>query len=521
MEKFNQILLDVWQAACRNIELTESLPIIARMLIQHMPLAQILIRRVDTAHVYLDTVATGLGEEVAKYFTSQECSMSQIKKVKSWYEKNLIADRDQCTKDNMLFLLPYDEGDNFLIGPLGKEDNFIPFLLVIAQQHKNFEPRHLEMMKILLEPFTIAFENDSQLKEIMKLREAAEADKKTLLTKLSRKKIGDTIIGNQRGLKTVMERVALVAKSDVPVLIFGETGTGKELISRSIHHKSDRSDGPFIRVNCGAIPSELIDSHLFGHERGAFTGAIETRKGWFERANGGTLFLDEVGELPLEAQVRFLRILQDGRLERVGGKHPLKIDVRIVLATNSDLVNLVSQGKFREDLWYRISTFPIFLPPLRERLEDLKDLAEHFARRSAIRFGLPVVIPTENDINILASYSWPGNIRELGAVIDRAALLGNGLHFELAKALGWQNSFDKQKGQSYIQDNYTIGDPSKIDTLDEAIKNHIKKALLQTQGKIEGKNGAAQLLKINPHTLRARMRKLGINWSEYRSKDEE
>jgi hydrogenase-4 transcriptional activator len=368
---------------------------------------------------------------------------------------------------------------------------------------------------VLLEPFTIALENDTRLKEMVKLREAAEADKKSLLVKLSRKEIGDTIIGANDGLKTVLERVELIARSDVPVLIFGETGTGKELISRAIHNKSDRSQGPFIRVNCGAIPSELIDSQLFGHERGAFTGAIETRRGWFEQADGGTLFLDEVGEMDLEAQVRLLRILQDGWMERVGGKHSIKVNVRIVLATNRDLASMVAQGKFREDLWYRIATFPIFLPPLRDRLQDLKPLAKHFAQRSAIRFGLPLLIPDEDDLKLLASYSWPGNIRELGTVIDRAALLGNGKSLEIAKALGWSDSYIKPSGFT-DKNAYKDMENQKIDSLDQVLKRHIEAALTYTRGQIEGKYGAAELLKINPHTLRARMRKLGIDWANYR-----
>jgi transcriptional regulator with GAF, ATPase, and Fis domain len=332
---------------------------------------------------------------------------------------------------------------------------------------------------------------------------------------LSRKEIGDVIVGAEGGLKKVMERVMLVAKSDVPVLIFGETGAGKEVIARAIHNNSSRKEGPFIRVNCGAIPSELIDSQLFGHERGAFTGAVESRKGWFERADGGTLFLDEVAELPLPAQVRFLRVLQDGWLERVGGKHPLKVNVRIVLATHRDLASMVAHGQFRDDLWYRIATFPIFLPPLRERLEDLKELAEHFARRSAIRFGLPVLLPSEEDIGTLAAYPWPGNIRELGAVIDRAALLGDGNQLEVSKALGWSEKIEPNHNQVKAEANY-FQIPQEICSLDEAMKKHIIRALAKTRGKIEGASGAATLLKINPHTLRARMRKLGIRWAEYR-----
>jgi transcriptional regulator with GAF, ATPase, and Fis domain len=310
--------------------------------------------------------------------------------------------------------------------------------------------------------------------------------------------------------------VELVAPSDVPVLIFGETGAGKELLARAIHGRSPRSAGPIHRVNCGAIPPELIDSELFGHERGAFTGAIETRKGWFERADGGSLLLDEIGELPPAAQVRLLGILQDGWLERVGGQQPIHVDVRIIAATHRDLAAMVAEGKFREDLWYRIAVFPVFLPPLRERREDIPSLAAHFARRAAIRFGLPSPLPSPDDIELLLSYPWPGNVRELAAVIDRAAILGNGERLEIARALGVPaNPFAPPPDG---QRSAFVPPPSPADLapLDTAVRQHIEAALVLTKGRIEGPHGAAFLLRINPHTLRAKMRKLGIDWRRFR-----
>jgi transcriptional regulator with GAF, ATPase, and Fis domain len=272
-----------------------------------------------------------------------------------------------------------------------------------------------------------------------------------------------------------------------------------------------------MRVNCGAIPADLIDSELFGHEKGAFTGAVETRKGWFERADGGTLFLDEIGDLPPAAQVRLLRILQDGWLERVGGQHPFNVDVRIVAATHRDLAGMVAEGRFREDLWYRLAVFPIVLPPLRERHEDIPELARHFAERAATRFGLPLVMPSQNGIDLLVSYPWPGNVRELAAVIDRAAILGNGERLEIGKALGVDAGWPAAPLAEDGPEPRPVSTKPAIAALDAAIRRHIETALTATKGRVEGPYGAALLLDINPHTLRAKMRKLGIDWKRFRS----
>jgi hydrogenase-4 transcriptional activator len=329
--------------------------------------------------------------------------------------------------------------------------------------------------------------------------------------------VTETIVGANGRLRPVMERVTLVSPSDVPVLILGETGSGKEVIARAIHTRSARAAGPFIRVNCGAIPPDLIDSELFGHEKGSFTGAVSTRRGWFERADEGTLFLDEIGELPAAAQVRLLRVLQEGAFERVGGERSLKVDVRIVAATHQDLATMVQDGKFREDLWYRIAVFPIVLPPLREHPEDIAALAEHFAQRAAVRFGLTPQLPSPQDIALLAGYAWPGNVRELIAVIDRAAILGAGKRLEVGKALGLIPGVSPQAPTT---DHSPPPPPSLAFTcrsLDAVMTQHIEATLEATHGRIEGPHGAARLLGVNPYTLRGKMRKLGIDWSRFRA----
>ena len=340
--------------------------------------------------------------------------------------------------------------------------------------------------------------------------EAAEAERQAALARLGRKELGDEIVGKNHGLRTVMERIEQVATSDLPVLILGETGTGKELVARTIHQRSTRAKNPFQRVNCGAIPPELVDSQLFGHERGSFTGAADLRKGWFERADGGTLFLDEIGELPLAAQVRLLRILQDGQFERVGGQKPLSCDVRIVAATNQDLGQAVAEGRFRTDLWYRIAVFPIRIPPLRERTEDIPRLAEHFAERAATRFGLFRAHPTDADLRLLAAYPWPGNVRELGSVIDRAAILGNGRRLDIAASLGSPMPLAVVPSSSISE---------TPESFDETVRKRIESVLETTQGRVDGPFGAAKILGLNPNTLRAKLRRLGIEPKRFRSKE--
>jgi transcriptional regulator with GAF, ATPase, and Fis domain len=334
------------------------------------------------------------------------------------------------------------------------------------------------------------------------LQEAAEADRAAALGRLQVRDVGPSVIGEDAGLREVMQQVETVARTDAPVLILGETGSGKEVVARSIHERSARRSGPVLRVNCGAIPPELVDSELFGHERGAFTGAQGQRIGWFERADGGTLFLDEVGELPLAAQVRLLRVLQDGSYERVGGQRPLSADVRVVAATHRDLPSMVKTGTFREDLWYRIAVFTIRLPPLRERKQDIPALVRYFATTVGHRYGSGPLQASEADLRLLDAYDWPGNVRELGAVIERAAVLGEGRRLEVARALGAAIPTGAGPVASARQ--------NVVRTLDEVAREAIEHALRVHEGRIDGPRGAARALGLHANTLRSRMLKLGM-----------
>lgn len=539
LEQFQSLLLSAWREACRHIELHESAATIARLVAQTMPLETLLVRRLDHDSRRIETVAFGQGSDRPFHASpSVQATPAKWNRLLKWAgENNLIHCPAKRRTAEVNLLAPEELEGEIMVGSLTNGDGPIGALVFVAPYARAFKPEHLELARLLLEPFSVAMENHRRIHELSSLREAAESERLQLLKRLGQKDSNEeTIVGADSGLRTVMERVSLVATSNAPVLILGETGTGKEVVSRAIHHRSSRTNGPFIRVNCGAIPPELIDSQLFGHERGSFTGADDARQGWFERADGGTLFLDEIGELPLQAQVRLLRVLQDGFIERVGGQHPVRVDVRIVAATHRDLASMVKARTFREDLWYRVNVFPVLMPPLRDRVEDIGPLARHFALRAAKRFGLAFVEPSDADLKQLESYNWPGNIRELAAVIDRSVILGGGMRLEVAKALGISRDttilrddsptfYEVLPDQTHLQSDRDSRLPEAFaltqstntrKSLDDAIRDHIEQVLEETGGRIEGKYGAAIRLKINPHTLRAKMRKLKIDWSRFR-----
>jgi hydrogenase-4 transcriptional activator len=501
-----RLLLDAWREVGRNLDIDASVHALAPRIAAVLPFRRLLVRVTDVERGRIDTVAAAGEDDLDGPIPARTTlERADAEALAEWAAAGHVsAWRAGQGGAVRALVAPPGMRRSILAGPLG-EGGAVAGLLVLEV---NGDPApHAGLVQALLEPFAVALQNDRRLHEVARLREAAEADNRALLTRLQRQDVSDAIVGSEAGLREVMSRVEQVARTDAPVLILGETGSGKEVVARAIHTRSRRSAGPFLRVNCGAIPSELIDSELFGHERGSFTGATGTRQGWFERADGGTLFLDEIGELPAAAQVRLLRVLQDGSFERVGGQHERTADVRIVAATHRDMAALVRQGRFREDLWYRVSVFPVRLPPLRDRRDDVPALVAHFADRAGLRlFGVPLT-PTADDTRMLQAYDWPGNVRELAAVIERAAILGDGRRLEVRTALGLSPTAAPAPAPS---------PGPAVGALEAANRTAITDALGRARGRIEGPFGAAALLGINPHTLRSRMRKMGIAWSDFR-----
>jgi len=317
----------------------------------------------------------------------------------------------------------------------------------------------------------------------------------------------DEIIGGSEALRKVLADVKEVAVTDATVLILGETGTGKELIAHAIHRSSRRRDRPLIKVNCATMPATLIESELFGHEQGAFTGATKRREGRFALAHGGTIFLDEVGELPLDLQSKLLRVLQEGEFEPVGSSQTRKVDVRVLAATNRDIESAARAGKFREDLYYRLNVFPIQVPPLRERRGDVGPLAAAFAKKFAQRLGRSIEPLSDDCVRRLEAYRWPGNVRELQNIVERAVITSRDGRLNLDRALPESVN---AVAAAVVSDSSTVQRVLTAKELEELERNNIIAALKSTEWKVAGENGAAQLLGVKPTTLSSRMKALGI-----------
>jgi formate hydrogenlyase transcriptional activator len=362
---------------------------------------------------------------------------------------------------------------------------------------RRFDPQEFALEGIFADQAAMAIKSAYQLEELARYRDRLQGENEYLRDEIRVESGFDRVVGQSPALKAVLRKVQQVAAVDTTVLLTGETGTGKELVARAIHALSGRKDRPLVKVNCGAIPQGLVESELFGHERGAFTGALQRRIGRFELAHNGTLFMDEVGELPPETQVKLLRVLQEQEFERLGGAQPIQVDVRLVAATNRDLEQEVAEGRFRADLFYRLNVFPIHIPPLRERPGDIPLLVQHFLAHFQRVLGKPLRTVSPESMARLERYPWPGNIRELQNVIERSCVLATGPVVEV-ESLGVGGG------------DVPTETEAPIVTLDEHERTTIRRALLASAGRIHGPGGAAELLGVNGSTLRSRMQKLGV-----------
>ena len=490
---------------CGNLAVEEALHTLVEVLISVMPVSKIYLQHYDRDYQAMRTIAYADMNEGQRLDLLTPLSEEAAGR----------AANPPVDQDTFLFEDPYafpvsremtkfhelndQKGRSVLVMTLRAKTEPIGFLVLVAEGETAFADEHRDWVSMLKEPLSIAMSNALRHREVTKLNDLLADDNRYLHHELHRLS-GDEIVGAQFGLRSVMFKVQQVASLNSPVLLLGETGVGKDVIANYLHYASARSDGPFVSVNCGAIPDTLIDSELFGHEKGAFTGALSQKRGRFERADKGTIFLDEVGELPPQAQVRLLRVLQSREIERVGGVKTISLDIRIIAATNQNLEDMIRDGRFREDLWFRLNVFPIWIPPLRDRRSDIPALLQHFITVKSKELKLrtiPTVLPEH--MPYIMSYPWPGNVRELQNVVERALILNpeGPLSFEHLRSDGIQPEHDMPPIQA-------------TDKLDDVVAAHIRSILEKSDGRINGPGGAAELLGVNPNTLRNRMKKLKI-----------
>ncbi len=499
---------------CGNLELEKGLQDCIELLSQYMPVDSLYLERHAHTLGAMHVVARATAEQSEKMdllisFSEQaKAKMAELTKI--WHKGDfppvfMVNNPTEEPVTRHLLQALEEPPSSIMSLPLALEDQLAGALVVLAKGDNRYTEKHARLYAKLKVPFFVAMSNAMKHREILELKDLLADDNRYLHSELHRAS-GDAVVGANFGLKDVMNKVRQVASMNSPVLLLGETGVGKDVIAQTIHYSSSRSKGPFVSVNCGAIPDSLIDSELFGHEKGAFTGALSQKRGRFERADQGTIFLDEIGELPLQAQVRLLRVLQSKEIERVGGVQTIPLDIRIIAATNRNLEEMVRQREFREDLWFRLNVFPIHIPPLRSRKEDIPALLQYFISQKAKELNLPAIPDVfPGAVDFLLEYAWPGNVRELGNIVERAMILNPAgpLTFEHMHPGG------VTENPPAMQSNQPLG-------LDAVISRHIQYVLSQTEGKVNGPDGAAAVLGVNPSTLRNRMKKLGIAYGKQR-----
>ncbi len=519
----NEFFREVTLRITSSLDIDESLERLYRYLKDFIPMDGIMLHYVEQdGLMYNVSLAGNPLEEEERIFGKKDMPILQIPPKFIQEFRELAMERGMMIEDVILHNQPGPKYFNDFIRmnvPIIKEMPSTMNLelviqgeevgrLSVSKYGKNVYTReHARLLQIAKEPVAIALSNARRYRELLRIRDILADDNRAMQRELERIS-GNQVVGADFGLRQVMEMVRQVAPLNNPVLLLGETGTGKEVIANAIHTASSAREKRIVRVQCGAIPDTLLDSELFGHEKGAFTGALATKRGRFERADGGTIFLDEIGELTLDAQVKLLRVLQEHEIERLGGQEVIKVDVRVIAATNRDLEERVRAGAFREDLYYRLNVFPIHLPPLRERKEDIPALTLHFMERKSREMGLmKTPFLGESALARLKEYDWPGNVRELQNVVERAIITNRDgtLTFDNLVVAPRRTVVDRN-----------LSDTLMFPTLDEAMAEYIRQAMKISEGKVEGPGGAAERLGLNPSTLRARMRKLKIPFGRLR-----
>lgn len=510
MESRDEFIREITLRVCSSLEIKESLTNAFEYLREHVAL--------DVLTLFIIDERLGAIRRIAHAFENGTVPPDEIIPLPEGMLEKIAARNFSAPfvvdagKDEIFRTLAPQaniEGNTDLIVPLRVRGELLGGLALRSRGEGRYNDEQVKLLISIANPFAIALANALAHEEVLRYQAILLDDKRFL----NRELYGGTaeeIIGGNTGLRNVMEMVRQVAPLNNTVLLLGETGTGKEMIANAIHFSSPRKDGPFIKVNCGALPENLIDSELFGHERGAFTGAVSESRGRFERAESGTIFLDEIGELPLTAQVRLLRVLQNHEVERVGGKRPVSVNIRVIAATHRNLQSMITEGAFREDLWYRVSGFPIIVPPLRQRKEDVPALTRHFVEVKSRELGMGMPPPIAPGALLrLMEYDWPGNVRELENLVERELIRHSGgrLTFDAILPREERENLPLAAGKGRLMYPFN---------LDEAMAVHMREVLAVTKGKIHGPGGAAELLGMNPNTLRWRLDKLGIS---YRRRD--
>ncbi len=507
-----QLFFDFTSAICRHLQPKDSLFAAFNVLRQHLSVDHAFLEAFDfdlgVVHALAEARVDG-GKQLNRQVPIGPELKSIMNARKSSLEKPAVVIMNEPAKNSIARQMLGSFGGSLdcsliVLNPV-LDGAVVGAIVLINESGKPFTQEDADLLALLDRPCAISIINSLKHQQLLLFQSSLEEENQALHIEL-RAHLSNTIVGADFGLAPTLSLSNKASQHDSPVLLLGETGVGKDVLANYIHRVSARNQGPFISVNCGAIPDALMDSELFGHEKGAFTGAVAMKRGKFERANGGTIFLDEIGELPMAAQVRLLRVLQNRELERVGGATTITLDLRVIAATHRDIEKMVRDGEFREDLYFRLNVFPIEVPPLRDRKQDIPALVDFFIKRKTqhLKLGKPPTITPEL-VQTLCEYHWPGNVRELENVIERALITSE----QGQLSVPFLDSSHRVKGEACS----TEPDNTSIEPLDIAIAKHIKRALNATNGQVHGEGGAAQLLEINPNTLRSRMRKLKIPFS--------